>query len=105
MLAKPHQGVPHFAPSRALRAARRGVRGATESAEFAEVPAIIVNVSADDLQLTGWYESIGDVVYLSAPADDKGPRRAHDLNLSGSGLPAAPRLGIDGLVFFPVGPW
>lgn len=30
-----------------------------------------VHVSADDLQLTGSYESVGDVLYLSAPADDK----------------------------------
>jgi hypothetical protein len=30
-----------------------------------------VHVSADDLQLTGSYESIGDVLYLSVPADDK----------------------------------
>ena len=30
-----------------------------------------VHVSADDLQLSGSYESIGDVLYLSAPADDK----------------------------------
>jgi hypothetical protein len=28
-------------------------------------------VSADDLQLMGSYESIGDVLYLSAPGDDK----------------------------------
>jgi hypothetical protein len=30
-----------------------------------------VHVSADDLQLTGSYESVGDVLYLSASADDK----------------------------------
>jgi hypothetical protein len=30
-----------------------------------------VHVSADDLEFTGSYESIGDVLYLSAPADDK----------------------------------
>lgn len=30
-----------------------------------------VHVSAGDLQLTGSYESIGDVLYLSAPGDDK----------------------------------
>jgi hypothetical protein len=31
-----------------------------------------VHVSAGDLRLTGSYESIGDVLYLSAPGDDKG---------------------------------
>jgi len=30
-----------------------------------------VHVSADDLQLMGSYESVGDVLYLSAPGDDK----------------------------------
>jgi hypothetical protein len=30
-----------------------------------------VHVSADDLRLTGSYESIGDVLYLSGSADDK----------------------------------
>jgi hypothetical protein len=30
-----------------------------------------VHVSADDLQLMGSYESIGDVLYLSARGDDK----------------------------------
>jgi len=56
--------------------------------EFREVPAIIVtvlrrspaalrwrtatvHVSADDLQLTASYEPVGDVLYLSAPGDDK----------------------------------
>lgn len=28
-------------------------------------------MSADDLQLTGSYEPVGDVLYLSGPADDK----------------------------------
>jgi len=30
-----------------------------------------VHVSATDLQLTGAYEATGDVLYLSAPDDDK----------------------------------
>lgn len=30
-----------------------------------------VHVSADDLALTGSYEPTGDVLYLSAPGDDK----------------------------------
>ena len=30
-----------------------------------------VHVSADDLLLTGSYEAVGDVLYLSAPGDDK----------------------------------
>lgn len=30
-----------------------------------------VHVSADDLALTGSYESTGDVLYLSTPHDDK----------------------------------
>jgi hypothetical protein len=30
-----------------------------------------VHVSADDPSVDGSYESIGDVLYLSAPADDK----------------------------------
>jgi hypothetical protein len=35
------------------------------------VPSATVHVSASDLQLTGSYESIGDVLYLSTPEDDK----------------------------------
>jgi hypothetical protein len=49
-----------------------------------------VHVSAEDLQLTGSYESIGDVLYLSAPEDDKGaPTLAtpegHAVRLDGNG--------------------
>lgn len=35
------------------------------------MPTATVHVAADDLQLTGSYEAIGDVLYLSASGDDK----------------------------------
>lgn len=35
------------------------------------MPSATVHISAADLELTGSYESTGDVLYLSAPADDK----------------------------------
>ncbi len=35
------------------------------------MPTATVHVAAADLQLTGSYEATGDVLYLSAPADDK----------------------------------
>lgn len=35
------------------------------------MPSITVRVSVADLELTGSYEPSGDVLYLSAPADDK----------------------------------
>ena len=35
------------------------------------MPIATVHVAAADLELTGSYESTGDVLYLSAPADDK----------------------------------
>lgn len=35
------------------------------------MPTATVHVAAYDLRLTGSYESTGDVLYLSAPGDDK----------------------------------
>ncbi len=35
------------------------------------MPIATVHIVADDLQLTGSYEPTGDVLYLSAPGDDK----------------------------------
>ncbi|HWH12596.1 MAG TPA: hypothetical protein VG165_15840 [Solirubrobacteraceae bacterium] len=35
------------------------------------MPSATVHISASDLQLTGSYESTGDVLYLSTPQDDK----------------------------------
>jgi len=35
------------------------------------MPTATVHVAADDLQLTGTYEATGDVLYLSAPGDEK----------------------------------
>lgn len=35
------------------------------------MPAITLHVSADDVVLTGSHEPLGDVLYLSAPGDDK----------------------------------
>lgn len=49
-----------------------------------------VHVSADDLLLTGSYEPLGDVLYLSAPGDDKGASaqetpEGHAVRLDGDG--------------------
>lgn len=35
------------------------------------MPTATVHISAANLQLTGTYEATGDVLYLSAPDDDK----------------------------------
>lgn len=35
------------------------------------MPSATVHISATDLRLAGSYEEIGDVLYLSAPGDDK----------------------------------
>jgi len=35
------------------------------------MPSATVHISAADLRLTGTYESLGDVLYLSAQDDDK----------------------------------
>jgi hypothetical protein len=35
------------------------------------MPTATVHVSASDLELAGTYEETGDVLYLSAPLDDK----------------------------------
>jgi len=35
------------------------------------MPTATVHVAAEDLELTGSYEETGDVLYLSAPGDDK----------------------------------
>lgn len=35
------------------------------------MPLATIHVAADDLRLDGSYEATGDVLYLSAPGDDK----------------------------------
>jgi hypothetical protein len=54
------------------------------------MPTTVVHVSAGDLELAGSYEPTGDVLYLSAPGDDKaGPAQetpeGHAVRLDGDG--------------------
>ncbi|MDP2711334.1 MAG: hypothetical protein Q8O56_08950 [Solirubrobacteraceae bacterium] len=56
------------------------------------MPSTTVHVTAADLRLTGSYEPTGDVLYLSAPGDDKaGPAQETPEG-------HAVRLGADGQI-------
>jgi hypothetical protein len=54
------------------------------------MPTTVVHVSAGDLELAGSYEPTGDVLYLSAPGDDKAGAaqetpEGHAVRLDGDG--------------------
>lgn len=60
------------------------------SVPLSDMAVATVHVSAADLELTGSYESVGDVLYLSAVTDDKsGPAQetpeGHAVRLDGEG--------------------